>query len=114
MVKSGFRELLFEVLSTEETPNHFAFKANIELIHLAKAVKESIKKRQKLRLSHDELAFYEALEVNDCTVYVLEGEKLRLIALQSLDTVRKIQHDWILRENVKSRLRLSVKRILTR
>jgi type I site-specific restriction-modification system R (restriction) subunit len=68
---------------------------------------------EALKLSEDELAFYDALEVNDSAVKVLGEPTLVLIARELVDTVRKsVTIDWTLRENVRAQLRVIVKRIL--
>ena len=68
---------------------------------------------ERLGLSEDELAFYDALETNDSAVQVLGDETLRAIARELVDTVRNnVTIDWTLRENVRARLRAMVKRIL--
>lgn len=64
-------------------------------------------------LSEDEVAFYEALEVNDSAVRVLGDETLKMIARELVETVRKnAKIDWTVRENVRAQLRVYVKRIL--
>jgi type I restriction enzyme R subunit len=68
---------------------------------------------EKLGLSEDELAFYDALETNDSAVKVLGDETLQMIARELVATVRKnVMIDWTLRENVRAQLRVLVKRIL--
>src|SRR3989344_3954278 len=68
---------------------------------------------EKLGLSDDELAFYDALEVNDSAVKVLGEPTLKMIAKELVDTVRKnVKIDWTVRENVRAQLRVLVKRIL--
>ena len=70
---------------------------------------------ESLRLSEDELAFYDALETNDSAVKVLGDETLRTIAQELVRTVRaNVTIDWTLRENVRAQLRVLVKRILRR
>jgi type I restriction enzyme R subunit len=84
-----------------------------ELIQLAKDIKEAGERGEKLGLNNDELAFYDALEVNNSAVQVLGDEKLRIIARELVDSVkRNVTIDWTLRENVRARLRVIVKRIL--
>lgn len=84
-----------------------------ELIELAKAMREANKRGEVLKLSEDEVAFYDALEVNDSAVKVLGDEVLKTIARTLVDTVRKnVSIDWTLRENVQAKLRVMVKRIL--
>ena len=68
---------------------------------------------ERLGLSDDELAFYDALETNDSAVQVLGDETLRDIARQLVETVRNnVTIDWTLRENVRANLRRLVRRIL--
>ncbi len=68
---------------------------------------------EKLGLSDEELAFYDALGVNDSAVAVLGDEVLCRIALELVKTVRNsVTIDWTLRENVRADIRRMVKRIL--
>ena len=84
-----------------------------ELIELAKEMREAHKRGDKLGLTNDELAFYDALEVNDSAVKVLGDEMLKIIARELVDLVRKnISIDWTVKESVRARLRVIVKRIL--
>ena len=64
-------------------------------------------------LTEGELAFYDALEINDSAVKVLGEETLRGIARELVETVRdNATIDWTLCENVRAQLRVLVKRIL--
>ena len=84
-----------------------------ELIQLARAMREANARGEKLGLSDDELAFYDALETNDSAVKVLGDETLREIARELVTTVRgNVTIDWAVRENVRANLRRLVKRIL--
>ena len=84
-----------------------------ELIQLAREMREARARGEKLGLTEDELAFYDALEINDSAVQVLGDEILRTIARKLARTVRSnVTIDWTLRENVRARLRVLVKRIL--
>ena len=84
-----------------------------ELIALAKNLREAGKRGEDLGLNEDELAFYDALEVNDSAVKVLGDDSLRNIARELVEKVsRNIRLDWTQRENVQARLRVIVKRIL--
>ncbi|MCE8423910.1 MAG: DUF3387 domain-containing protein [Candidatus Methanoperedens sp.] len=60
-----------------------------ELIELAKEMREARLRGEKLNLNEEELAFYDALEVNDSAVSVLGDEKLTIIARELVDMVRK-------------------------
>jgi len=84
-----------------------------ELIGLAKEMRKASERGERLGLSDDEVAFYDALEVNDSAVKVLGDESLRLIARELVATVRaNVTIDWAVRENVRAHLRVLVKRIL--
>ncbi len=86
-----------------------------QLIALAKELREAHKRGESLGLSDDEIAFYDALEVNDSAVQVLGDDKLRLIARELVETVRKnTTIDWTLKESVKANLRRLVRRILNK
>ena len=68
---------------------------------------------EALGLSEDELAFYDALEVNDSAVKVLGDETLRTIARELVEAVRRnVSIDWTEKESVKAKLRTIVKRLL--
>ncbi|MDA8422419.1 MAG: type I restriction endonuclease subunit R, partial [Nitrospiraceae bacterium] len=84
-----------------------------ELIGLAKDMREAEKRGEDLGLNDDEVAFYEALEVNDSAVKVLGDDTLKIIARELVETVRKnTSIDWTVKESVKAKLRVIVKRIL--
>ena len=84
-----------------------------ELIGLAKDMKAAHARGEKLGLSEDELAFYDALETNDSPVKVLGEPTLTLIARELLKAVRgSASIDWTVRENVRAQMRVLVKRIL--
>jgi len=57
-----------------------------ELITLAKQIREAAQRGAGLGLSDDEVAFYDALEVNDSAVKVLGDDTLRQIAIISTMT----------------------------
>ncbi|MEM4318665.1 MAG: DUF3387 domain-containing protein, partial [Candidatus Pacearchaeota archaeon] len=84
-----------------------------ELIELARKVREEKNRGKELGMSEDELAFYDALEVNDSAVKILGDETLRKIALELTQMIRKsVTIDWTQRESVQAELRLKVKKIL--
>ena len=84
-----------------------------ELIDLAKKINKDKEEGKKLGLNEDEIAFYDALGVNDSAVKVLGDKTLRAIAREIFETIRKnVKIDWTERENVQAYLRLCVKKIL--
>ena len=86
-----------------------------ELIAIAKDLREADRRGEKLGLTEDEIAFYDALEGNDSAVKVLGDKTLRIIAQVLLRAVRSnVTIDWAVRENVRAQMRVIVKRILRR
>ena len=83
------------------------------MIQLARDMREAVTRGERLGLTDDEVAFYDALETNDSAVQVLGDETLRTIAQELVQTVRNnVTIDWTLRENVRAQLRVLVRRIL--
>ncbi len=86
-----------------------------ELINLAKEIKETDKEGERLGLTKDEVAFYNALEVNDSAVQVLGDDQLKEIAREITDKVRaNATIDWTIRESARAKLMVIVKRTLTK
>ncbi len=86
-----------------------------ELIRIAKEINAADKRGDKLGLTEDELAFYDALEINDSAVKVLGDEQLREIARELAEKVRKnATIDWTVKESVRARLMVIVRRILNK
>jgi type I restriction enzyme R subunit len=84
-----------------------------ELIGLAKGMREAQQRGERLGLTDDEMAFYDALEVSDSAVKVLGDATLRTIARDLVKAVRNnLSIDWTMRENVRANLRVIIKRIL--
>src|SRR5260221_12954136 len=76
-------------------------------------MRDAHKLGENLGLNEDELAFYDALEVNDSAVKVLGDETLRTIARELVQTVkRNVTIDWTVRESVRAKLRTVAKRLL--
>jgi type I restriction enzyme R subunit len=110
---------LLEMLETaiKKYQNNLLTTAEIiqELINIAKEIKASDAEAEKLGLSQDEMAFYDALETNDSAVSVLGDEILRTIAKEIADKVRaNATIDWTIRESARAKLMVLVKRTLTK
>ena len=109
----SFAELLEQSLRRYQNRAIEAAQVIEELIGLAKQMREADQRGEALGLSEDELAFYDALEVNDSAVKVLGDDTLRAIARELVASVRaNVTIDWTVRENVRAQLRVLVKRIL--
>ena len=109
----SFAEMLEQTIRRYQNRAIEAAQVIEELIQLAKDMRAANARGEKLGLSEDELAFYDALETNDRAVKVLGDDTLRTIARELVETVRNnVTIDWTLRENVRAQLRVLVKRIL--
>lgn len=84
-----------------------------ELIKLAKAIKEMDKELQEMGLSDYEYAFYTAIANNESAREVMGKEKLRELAVVLFEKVKaNASIDWTIKESVKAKLRVVVKRVL--
>jgi type I restriction enzyme R subunit len=84
-----------------------------ELIDLAREMREAARRGEDLGLSEEELAFYDALEVNDSAVKVLGDETLKQIARELVESVRKnLTIDWSVKESSRAKLRVIIRRLL--
>ena len=111
----SFAEMLEQTLRRYQNRAIEAAQVIEELIDLAREMREANARGEKLGLSEDELAFYDALETNDSAVQMLGDDTLRDIARQLVEPVRNnVTIDWTLRENVRANLRRLVRRILRR
>lgn len=78
-------------------------------------MREAQQRGEQLGLNDDEVAFYDALGVNDSAVAVLGDSTLRPIAQELLRAIRNSASiDWTQRENVRAQMRVIIKRILRR
>ncbi len=109
----SFADLLEQTIRRYQNRAIEAAQVIEEMIGLAKEMRQANARGEKLGLSEEELAFYDALETNDSAVKVLGEPTLTKIARELVDAVRKnVTIDWTVRENVRAQLRVLVKRIL--
>jgi len=109
----SFAELLEKSIRRYQNRTIAAAQVIEELIELAREMREAKGRGEKLKMTNDELAFYDALEVNDSAVKVLGDKTLKTIARELVESVRKsVSIDWTVKESVRARLRVIVKRIL--
>jgi type I restriction enzyme R subunit len=84
-----------------------------ELIKLAKEIRTANERGEKLGLTEDETAFYDALETNASAVAVLGDRILAQIARDLTQTIRaNVSIDWTQKETVRAKLRTLVRRLL--
>ncbi len=107
MLENAIKKYQNNLLSTAEIIQ--------ELIELAKEIRRSDQRGDELHLSKEELAFYDALEVNDSAVQVLGDETLRDIACEVAEKVKaNATIDWTIRESARAKLMVVVRRTLNK
>jgi type I restriction enzyme R subunit len=86
-----------------------------ELIAMAKQFQAEMERDAALGLNPDEIAFYDALASNESAVRELGDDTLKKIAVEITDKLRKSTTvDWQVRESVRAKLRILVRRTLQR
>jgi len=109
----SFADMLEKTIHEYHKKNRDAMIIIQELIELARKMREAQNRGEDLGLTEYELAFYDALGVNDSAVQVLGDDVLREIAMELVKAIKSnITIDWTLRESVQAKMRVAVKRIL--
>jgi type I restriction enzyme R subunit len=88
-----------------------------ELIEMAKEVAAEGNRGKDFTppLSEDELAFYDAVTTNESAVEVQGEGVLAQIARELVEVMRRdIKTDWTVRDDVRAKLRSSIKRLLVK
>lgn len=113
ILSRAFSDKLREAIQKYHNRSLDALRVIEELIVLAKEINQAHKRGEEKGLSEDELAFYDALEVNDSAVQVMGDTVLQSMARELTETVRQnAKIDWAVRESVKANMRRMVKRLL--
>jgi len=116
LVKSrSFAKMLEETIKKYQNQTIEAAQVIAELVELAKKIREEKERGIDLKLSEDEVAFYDALYENDSAVMELGDKTLKAIAKELVVILRKnTSIDWTLKENVRAKLRVLVKKLLNK
>ncbi|ATG75726.1 DEAD/DEAH box helicase [Zobellella denitrificans] len=84
-----------------------------ELIQMAKDFQEVLEREAALGLNQDEIAFYDALANNESAARELGDDILKKIAIEITEKLRNSTTvDWQVRESVRAKLRILVRRTL--
>jgi type I restriction enzyme R subunit len=84
-----------------------------ELIKLSKEIVETDNEAKNMGLTDFEYAFYTAVANNDSAKELMQQDKLRELAVVLTETIRQnASIDWTIKESVKAKLKVAVKRIL--
>ena len=86
-----------------------------EMLKLARQIQAAQKEGEKLGLTADELAFYDALTRPQAIKDFYENEELIAITKELADTLRKNRTiDWQKRDSARAKMRMLIKRLLKR
>ena len=109
----AFSEMLKKALNAYHNRAIATQEVIEELIRLAKEMREAVNRGADLGLNDDEIAFYDALAMNESAVQVMGVDELKVIAVELVTAVRKsVTIDWTVRESARAKIRVMVRRIL--
>jgi len=109
----SFKEMLEKAVRKYENRAIETAQVIQELIELAKEMREASRRGEHLKLTDEELAFYDALADNESAVEVLGDEILRDISRELAAKIRQSTTiDWTIKETVRAGMRAMVKRLL--
>ncbi len=108
-----FSEMLEQTLKKYQNRTIEAAQVIMELIELAKQMRDSPKRGDGLGLTEDELAFYDALADHGNVKEVMSDKILAAIAHDLVEAIRgSVTIDWTQKEAVRADMRRKVKRLL--
>lgn len=109
-----FSEMLESVVKRYHNNQIDSAQVLAELSEIAKEMRIEDSKSEELGLTTEEYAFYSVLKQNDSTSF-LEDDKMKELIHTIVDVIRKnATVDWSKRDDVRAKLRLTVKKILMR
>jgi type I restriction enzyme, R subunit len=110
-----FSERLHTVLTKYVNSNLTSAEVIAELVEMAREVAAEATRGQRFQppLDHDELAFYDAVATNESALEVQGESVLAQIARDLVAVMRRdVKTDWTVRDDVRAKLRSSIKRLL--
>lgn len=113
----AFSERIAELMRKYTNSQLTSAEVIAELIALAKEVASEAGRGNRFdpELSRDELAFYDAVAQNESAVTELGDDILAVIARDLVAVMRRdVRTDWTVRDDVRAKLRASIKRLLTK
>ncbi|WP_426516735.1 type I restriction endonuclease subunit R [Diaminobutyricibacter sp. McL0618] len=112
-----FSERIAEIMKRYTNQQLSAAEVIAELVELAKEVAAEASRGARFSppLSNDELAFYDAVAQNESAVTVQGEDVLAQIARELVTVMRRdVRTDWTVRDDVRAKLRSSIKRLLVK
>jgi len=111
----AFSERINELMNKYTNQQLTSAQVIAELVELAREVAAEGNRGAQFTppLNTDELAFYDAVSQNEAAVEVQGEGKLAEIARQLVNVMRRdVRTDWTVRDDVRAKLRSSIKRLL--
>ena len=109
-----FSEMLESVVKRYHNNQIDSAQVLAELSEIAKEMRLEDNKSEELGLTPEEYAFYSVLKENESTSF-LDDDKMKELIHTIVDVIRKnATVDWSKRDDVRAKLRLTVKKILMR
>ena len=113
----AFSERIAEIMNRYTNQQLTSAEVIAELVELAKEVSAEASRGTHFSppLSSDELAFYDAVAANESAVDVQGEDVLAQIARELVAVMRRdVRTDWTVRDDVRAKLRSSIKRLLVK
>jgi type I restriction enzyme R subunit len=113
----AFSERIAELMRKYTNQQLTSAEVIAELVELAREVAAEGNRGAHFTppLSHDELAFYDAVSANESAVQLQGEDVLAQIARDLVGIMqRDVKTDWTVRDDVRAKLRSSIKRLLVR
>lgn len=113
----AFSERILQIMNRYTNQQLTSAEVIAELVELAKEVASEASRGTKFSppLSSDELAFYDAVAGNESAVKVQGEDVLAQIARELVAVMRRdVRTDWTVRDDVRAKLRSSIKRLLVK
>lgn len=110
-----FSEQLEEAINKYTNRSLTTAEIIAELVKLAKQMRDDARRHEDLGLAEDEIAFYDAIAMNDAAVLELGDDTLKKIAHELVAAVRaSATIDWNLKDSVRAAMRAKVRRLLAK
>jgi type I restriction enzyme R subunit len=113
----AFSERITELMNKYTNQQLTSAEVIAELVALAREVAAEANRGNSFvpPLNHDELAFYDAVAQNESAVEVQGEGVLAEIARELVEVMRRdVRTDWTVRDDVRAKLRSSIKRLLVK
>lgn len=113
----AFSERIRELMNRYTNQQLTSAEVIAELVEMAKEVAAEADRGKRFTppLSGDELAFYDAVSANESAVRLQGEDVLAQIARELVQVMqRDTKTDWLVRDDVRAKLRSSIKRLLVK